>query len=602
MSIFIKQKNKNINTIRKSNFLFCSKGLIVGISAFCFTADAAIMQPPGEQLIFESKPDKSNSIENFNFFYYPYNLENEQNIKAKQLAKQGLEKIKKGDREQGLQDLQQAWNLNPNFIITGVMLSLNYLQNKDYDQALKIAKEIQQAKTQENYGLGYTMAGMSYAATGELDKATVAFKEAIRLIPNEKNTLLNLAKISIAQKNYSEAQTYLNQIISFDPTHLKALEQLAKIEFTLGNIDESNALLKKAISSHPEALSPLITLAQNYLKSDNYQDVLALTENKTSPALLEMQGKAYLYSGETEKAQQVFERLVKQQPKSAAANYALADFFSKTGNMSEAARQIQNTLSKDPKFLLARIGEIKTLFYSNKKTEAEKASQLLINEFGNQSEVLSIAGWLAMQQGNFIQAEKYFSQMAKTNQNTDVTIWWVKSVWAQKHYDKAQTIMLDWLSDNQEDIYVHLALADSYMGLHKKPEAKDAYLKIIEIQPKLAVAYNNLAWLEQEDDIEKAIQYAEKALSLEKENFQILDTLGMLLVKNGQIEQGSLLLSKAVKIAPDNYELLIHLAEVLVLQHKYTKASPILEKLTTMKLGPVMQDKIKALQVKVSNK
>jgi putative PEP-CTERM system TPR-repeat lipoprotein len=608
MTIITKLEKKCVSDMIRPKILYVSMMIIIVMQVAANTASAATYREPDkyglsdDALLKTPELGYSSYIESLQGIDDLTQFENTFDQKAKELAKQGSEKLKKGDTQQGLKDLQEAWRLDHKLIAAGVMVTLMHLKNKDYEQALKVAREIQQAKTEKDYGLGYTMEGMVYAAKGEFDNATAAFKEAIRLMPNEQNTLLNLATLAESQKNYVDAKTYLQKIIDIEPANLKALEQLAKIEFQLGDTEKAATLLNKAISAHPEAASPVIALAQNYLKLGKDKEVLAITENKTDPAILEMRGKAYLYLGEKEKARQIFEQIVKQLPQSAPANYILADFFAKTGNIPEAAKQIQNTINKDSKFLPARIGEIKTLFYAGKVAEADKARQSLLKEFDNQQDVLGIAGWLSMQQKDFVQAEKYFRQMAKANPNTEITLWWVNSLLAQKQYDQAITGMKDWLKLHPDDINVQLALADSYMGLQKKPEAKAAYLQLIKMQPKLVPAYNNLAWLVQEEDLKQAINYAETAWSLEKENPQVLDTLGMLLINDGQIDKGAALLKEAVNKAPDNSELLYHLSEVLVMQNKNAEAIPILDKLAKLELSPNMKDRIKILQAKANTK
>ena len=607
MTITNKNQFNRISSIIQPKILYLSMIALFGVQVIDNTASAAFFDQSNtgrEESLLQDTTETGTikSMQDIDTIKNLFQFNNTPNLEAIRLTNQGLEKLKSGDKTQGLKDLQEAWKISPKTLISGVMLGLNHIENKDYNQALQIAKEIQKLITIDNYGLGYTIEGMAYAGKGELDKATSAFKEAIRLIPNETNSLLNLAILAEEQKSYSDAKKYLQKIIYTNPTHLIALEKLAKIEITLGNTEIANDLLKKAIKAYPEEIRPVILLAQNYLNLGQFQQVITLTQNKTNPAIMEMLGKAYLNLGEAEKAKQVFEKIIEQLPKSAPANYILAELYAKTGNLPEATKQIQITLNKDPKFLPARIGEVKTLFYNGKVSEAEKASQLLIKEFGNQQEVLSINGWISMHQNNYAQAEKYFEAMSKSNLNSEIVLWWVNSLWAQKKHDPGFAIINEWLQNHPDDARVQQALAEGYMGQQKTPQAKAAYLKLVKLQPKSASAYNNLAWLEKDEDLKKAIHYAETALSLEKENPQILDTLGMLLVNDGQIDKGAALLKQAVDKAPDDIELLYHWAEILILQNKNAEANLILDKLAKHEPNPVMQERIKTLRIKTANK
>ncbi|TMH19250.1 MAG: tetratricopeptide repeat protein [Betaproteobacteria bacterium] len=75
---------------------------------------------------------------------------------------------------------------------------------------------------------------------------------------------------------------------------------------------------------------------------------------------------------------------------------------------------------------------------------------------------------------------------------------------------------------------------------------------------------NNLAWVAGELGDSKALSYAEKASTLAPTNPAILDTLGMLLVKNGDMAQGLEKLQKAAQLAPNQADIRLHLAKTLI--------------------------------------
>lgn len=606
MTTFIIPKiNSNFKVV-KTKKLCATISLALGLQMLPSVTRAAHFDPKEttikQYLQDETPSDEVKTNENMDAVKDLIKLENTFNKDALSLTKQGLEKLQAGDKQQGLKALEESWNIDKRLIPTGIMLALNYIQSKNYDRAQEIAKEIQKITTKKEHGMGYTIEGIIHAAKGEPDKAKTAFKSAIRIMSAEKNALLNLAILEEQEKNYKDAKTYLKRIIDIEPTHLQALEKLARIEAAQGNIKNATDLLEKAINAHPDNIRPVIAQTQNFLRSGENQKALDLTENKTEPALLELRGKAYVNLGEIEKAKQIFENIVEQLPNSAPANYVLAEFFAATGNAAEAAKQVQNTLNKDSSFLPARIAEIKTLFYNGKSAEADQATQALIKNFGEKQEILSIAGWLASQRRDYVQAEQYFAKLAKINLDTELVLWWTNSLWAQKKFDQGFKLIKDWLKNNPDDISAQMALADGYMALQKKTEAKAAYLKIIDKQPKLAAAYNNLAWLVQEENLKQAINYAETAQSLEKSNPQVMDTLGLLLARNGQLDKGEALLKEATDKSPNSAELLYHYAEILMMQKKYTEAESILAKLDSNSLNDVTRERVKAMINSLKNK
>jgi predicted Zn-dependent protease len=103
------------------------------------------------------------------------------------------------------------------------------------------------------------------------------------------------------------------------------------------------------------------------------------------------------------------------------------------------------------------------------------------------------------------------------------------------------------------------------------------------MQPNNAVILNNLAWAAGQIKDPKAVEYAEKALSLQPNSAAIMDTLGMLLTERGNAERGVELLQKAVAAAPEAHAIRLNLAKALVAAGRKDQAKLELEPL--IKLG-----------------
>ena len=94
--------------------------------------------------------------------------------------------------------------------------------------------------------------------------------------------------------------------------------------------------------------------------------------------------------------------------------------------------------------------------------------------------------------------------------------------------------------------------------------AAQQYKLVLELRPDDALALNNLAWASGELKDPKAIEYAREADRLVPNNPAILDTLGVLLVANGQTKQGIESLQKATSLAPDTPAIRLNLARALL--------------------------------------
>lgn len=95
-------------------------------------------------------------------------------------------------------------------------------------------------------------------------------------------------------------------------------------------------------------------------------------------------------------------------------------------------------------------------------------------------------------------------------------------------------------------------------------EAEKAYLEAIQLDPKQAMAYNNLAWLaaERKADLDHALAWATKAVALLPRDATCEDTLGWVYRARGEHDKAAVALRKASALEPQNPEVLYHLGVV----------------------------------------
>ena len=143
----------------------------------------------------------------------------------------------------------------------------------------------------------------------------------------------------------------------------------------------------------------------------------------------------------------------------------------------------------------------------------------------------------------------------------------------------AQQALDAWLAKEPGDSAVRSLLANSLQSQNKTTQAIEQYLYILERNPDDVSALNNIAWLYQLEGNADGLKYAERAHTLAPERPEVTDTLGWLLVQNGQTNRGLVLLQEAAVKAPHIPEIRYHVAVALAKAGRRDEARKVLDRL-----------------------
>src|SRR5918993_5013527 len=114
----------------------------------------------------------------------------------------------------------------------------------------------------------------------------------------------------------------------------------------------------------------------------------------------------------------------------------------------------------------------------------------------------------------------------------------------------------------------------------RKDEAKARYNKALQTDPRAAVAANNLAWIDANNNgnLDMALQLAQTAKSQLPNRHEVDDTLGFIYYKKGLSSMAIEALSQSAKRQPDNPNYNYHLGLAYHQSGNHTEAKKHLEK------------------------
>ena len=143
-----------------------------------------------------------------------------------------------------------------------------------------------------------------------------------------------------------------------------------------------------------------------------------------------------------------------------------------------------------------------------------------------------------------------------------------------------------WLAKHPRDAEVRLYAGNRHYAAGKYELAAAKFRSIVEADPKHGYALNNLAsaYLNLEDV--RAFQTAQAAHALLPDDADVLDTLGVALVRAGQADEGARMLKKALGRDPNSAEYAVHYAVALARAGDRAAGREVLETLAARGIRP----------------
>ena len=477
-----------------------------------------------------------------------------------------LSHLSRGDDELGIAELAKAAALDPNPQKADVLLVMVHLNHKEYDKALA-AIEALEKKTRITAAT-HTMRGSALLGKKDLSRSRSSFEQALALDPAFFPAAATLAQLDLYEKNPDNARKRFERVLEKDKNNLQAMMALAQLAAFQKQEQEYISWLEKAAKAHPQAITPQAMLVRHYLTRNESEKALALANEianayPDNPVALDLLGSAQLAVNDKTGAINTFSKMAhKAEPSPETLNrLALAQF---ANNQLTATR---TTLNQALKLMPNHLPSLKALVQLEmKENKPEKALQLArqVQSQNPDSPVgYEIEGDIHQYQKQTPQAVRAFEQAMAKGAGTAGVIKLHRAQVLAANASGAESTLTKWIQQHPNDLVARAYAAEYYTNVGRNQDAILQYQTILQQKSGNAMLLNNLAYLYQRKADKRARPTAEQALQLAPDHPAIQDTLGWILVQQGQAQQGLGLLRKAITKVPANPAIRYHYAVAL---------------------------------------
>ena len=493
----------------------------------------------------------------------------------------GLSYLGAGDTQRGLNELEEAAKRSPGQSPADTMLILNYLQRKDYNQALGAISNLEK-KVGPN-PVTYYLKGVVLLRHGNYSDARKAFEQALTLQPSYFAAAANLARLDVRDNMPDMARKRLEAILEKDKSNVPAMMALADLAESQKQGQEYAQWLERTIEAKPDAVLPRFRLVYYYIAKQDKANALkvatdAVKHYPESAGALSLLGTTQLAVGKNEEALRTFTKLIQVAPNMPTYYVQLAQAQIAVNKPHDARISLNKALKLEPASQQALTLLIRLEVAENKVSDALKIARELEARqpkspagYDNEADIL-------VTQKQYAQAVKAYEQALDRGAGPAVLIKIYRALNDAGDGKAAEQRLKSWLKKYPADIVVRTYAAEHYMINNRNRDAIAQYEELLKITSQNATALNNLANLYQRVGDSRAVATAEQALKLSPQDPVIQDTLGWILVQQGdQLPRSIKLLHEAAAGAPKGGTIHYHLAVALARSGQNDEAKKELE-------------------------
>lgn len=515
---------------------------------------------------------------------------------------QALGSLAQGESDAAVGQLENAINLDPEARQATVLLALVKLRKRDFDGALIAARNLQ--KQMKDNPLADNLIGAAYLGKGDRKAARETFEAALRKKADFHPARMNLAQLDLQDKKVDEAKKQYETIIEQDPKHMGAMLAMANIAAQENDQNAVVSWLKRAGEANPTSLTPNLRLIQYYGRNREFQKAVSVARGLSNsqpdnPRVLEALGRAQTAAGEAIAAVQTYERLSSLNPNSAPILGLVAGAQISAKDPESARRTLKDAISLDEKYMPARIALVELEASENNFDLALQLAGELKTEQPDSHFGDLLTGDVLMRQKKFKEAAAAYDEAIKKSDIATLAIRRFNANRQAGSPDDALKQLQGWV-DVKDDRGARHVLASAYLSTQRNDDAIRESEKLLAKEQENPVLLNNLAWLYQEKNDKRALEYGERAYKAAPNSAAVIDTLAWILVEQDHDpKRGVELLKKAHEISPKQGDIHYHLAVGLEKIGETAEAKRSLERLIASGVKFQAQDEAKALLKKL---
>jgi len=449
------------------------------------------------------------------------------------------------------------------------------------------ARATREAIRQGNYALGLTAAErwsqlqpesraprealtVVYLAQANLEKAEEVTRALLADSQDIGQSYRRLADLMLRQEKKDGYLELLQKLVDLNPENPDAWYSLAFFADRVDSDDLANSAIEKALTLKPDWEEAALAKAGYLIQADRDDEYAAysnafLKRNPKATRYRLHYARALVDQSRTEEALEEFKRVVEHDPENADAVYAVGILSIQAEEYKQARTFLERILELRPDNDQARL-YLGQVHVETKEYDEAKRWYDSIDSDAYRFEAQRLIGVMLAESESVDNAIAWLKSLAPANDEDRAQLFLTQEqlLRSEDRLVEAKTVLDEGLTvfpDNGDLLYARALVSAQLdeLDLHERD-----LRKLIKNEPDNAHAYNALGYTlaDQTDRYEEALALVTKALELRPDDAFIIDSMGWVQYRLGNLEKARDLLQKALDTRPDA-EIAAHLGEVL---------------------------------------
>lgn len=531
--------------------------------------------------------------------------------------------IYSGDAAKAEKELSSVLAADPQDPQARLLMAVLHNQHGEYGKCIELLKPLLD-KDPDNVVLLNFMA-VAESAMGERKRARERLEKALAKLPAFVPGIINLARLDVADGNIPAATKRLGEASKLYPGSPDLLLELAHLLADSGQRDEAIRLLdygRKLATSGPAEIPPLNAkttrdtpakqpadrpaeesgeattsqpsavaqsmdvrcyLAELLLAANRHEEakaVIAEIEEQAPEDLrtYELRVRAALAAGKRESLRGTLKRMSDMAGFDASWLLRISTLQRQIGSPDDAQYSLAKADQGRPDGLPVLVALTSLAIDQAKFERADEYLGRLVAKWPNEIMSHRLAGDLALRRGNGMAAAESYQKLLARMPSLESVELVTRALGVAGRGQEAIKTVTAWIDAHPKDIAARKLLADVYLAEKAPVKAREVYERLVQENPDDAACLNNLAYLAEITAVPAAaLDYAKRAHAVAPTDPNINDTLGWILVRQGQAEEGLRYLREADTLLADSSVIKFHLAQALVAVKQEAEARMALE-------------------------